>query len=48
METLAVWGSRSWETMWWPRKPQPPITRTEVETLCAFGVDILRLGKDCV
>ena len=26
-------GSRSWETMWCPRKPQPPITRTEVETL---------------
>lgn len=19
--------------MWWPRKPQPPITRTEVESL---------------
>ena len=26
-------GSRSWETMWWPRKPQPPITRTDVESL---------------
>ena len=32
-EIWAVEGSRSWETMWCPRKPQPPITRTEVEIL---------------
>ena len=32
-EIFAVEGSRSCETMWWPRKPQPPITRTEVESL---------------
>lgn len=24
--------------MWWPRKPQPPITRTEVESLVEGSV----------
>ena len=27
---MEVEGSRSCETMWRPRKPQPPITRTEL------------------
>ncbi len=33
IETEEVEGARSWETMWWPRKPQPPITRTGVVRL---------------
>ena len=38
-----VEGSRSWETMWWPRKPQPPITRTEVDILGGeFVVDMVQ------
>ena len=37
-EIWAVEGSRSWETMWWPKKPQPPITRTEVEILVGVCV----------
>ena len=33
--------------MWWPRKPQPPITRTDVETWRGGEEPIVRVASVC-
>lgn len=41
---MEVEGARSWGTMWWPRKPQPPTTRMEVVRLEVGGLGEVIFG----